>query len=136
MAKDFAVSALHSGMTQDERNVIMRQSQSGSTRILITTDGSLRGIDIQPASLVINYDLPSSLEEYIHRICHSRHFFPDRKGVAINFVTEDDMETTFHYIMKHYKTQIEELPMNIADMFFETRPGGCFGEIAFSATVA
>eukprot|EP00918_Siedleckia_nematoides_P044791 GHVU01097958.1.p5 GENE.GHVU01097958.1~~GHVU01097958.1.p5 ORF type:complete len:101 (+),score=16.67 GHVU01097958.1:1487-1789(+) len=99
-------------MTQDERNVIMRQFRSGSTRILITTD-LLAGIDVQQGSLVINYDLPSSLENYIHRIAHSGRF--GRKGVAINFVTEDDMER-LQSIEKHYNTQIEEMPMNIADM--------------------
>eukprot|EP00918_Siedleckia_nematoides_P044799 GHVU01097969.1.p2 GENE.GHVU01097969.1~~GHVU01097969.1.p2 ORF type:complete len:184 (+),score=18.06 GHVU01097969.1:934-1485(+) len=70
MAKDFTVSAMHGEMTQDERNVIMRQFRSGSTRILITTD-LLAGIDVQQGSLVINYDLPSSLENYIHRSVQS-----------------------------------------------------------------
>eukprot|EP00918_Siedleckia_nematoides_P044792 GHVU01097959.1.p2 GENE.GHVU01097959.1~~GHVU01097959.1.p2 ORF type:complete len:192 (+),score=32.16 GHVU01097959.1:709-1284(+) len=113
MAKDFTVSAMHGEMTQDERNVIMRQFRSGSTRVLITTDLLARGIDVQQVSLVINYDLPSSLENYIHRIGRSGRF--GRKGVAINFVTEDDMER-LQSIEKHYNTQIEEMPMNIADM--------------------
>lgn len=112
-AKDFTVSAMHGEMTQDERNVIMRQFRSGSTRVLITTDLLARGIDVQQVSLVINYDLPASQENYIHRIGRSGRF--GRKGVAINFVTEDDMER-LQSIEKHYNTQIEEMPMNIADM--------------------
>lgn len=54
-------------MTQTERELIMREFRSGSSRILITTDLLARGIDVQQVSLVINYDLPVNLENYIHR---------------------------------------------------------------------
>ena len=50
-----------------ERDVIMREFRSGSSRVLITTDLLARGIDVQQVSLVINYDLPSNRENYIHR---------------------------------------------------------------------
>lgn len=72
--RQFTVSALHSDMTQQERDVIMAEFRSGSSRVLITTDLLARGIDIQQVSLVINFDLPSNKENYIHRI-----------GVNINF---------------------------------------------------
>ena len=65
--KDFTVSAMHGDMDQKERDIIMRQFRSGSSRILITTDLLARGIDVQQVSLVINYDLPSNRESYIHR---------------------------------------------------------------------
>lgn len=51
-----------------ERETIMNEFRSGSSRILITTDLLARGIDVQQISLVINYDLPSNLENYIHRL--------------------------------------------------------------------
>lgn len=54
-------------MSQSERELIMREFRSGSSRILITTDLLARGIDVQQVSLVINYDLPVNLENYIHR---------------------------------------------------------------------
>jgi superfamily II DNA/RNA helicase len=54
-------------MSQKDREVIMHEFRSGSTRVLITTDLLARGIDVQQVSLVINYDLPGSLENYIHR---------------------------------------------------------------------
>lgn len=54
-------------MEQRERDVIMRQFRTGSSRVLITTDLLARGIDVQQVSLVINYDLPSNRENYIHR---------------------------------------------------------------------
>lgn len=57
----------HGDMEQRERDVIMRQFRTGSSRVLITTDLLARGIDVQQVSLVINYDLPSNRENYIHR---------------------------------------------------------------------
>ena len=66
----------------------MREFRSGSSRVLITTDLLARGIDVQQVSLVINYDLPTNRENYIHRIGRGGRF--GRKGVAINFVTDED----------------------------------------------
>lgn len=54
-------------MDQKERDVIMREFRSGSSRVLITTDLLARGIDVQSVSLVINYDLCGNREGYIHR---------------------------------------------------------------------
>ena len=65
--RDFTVSAMHGEMEQKERDVIMREFRSGSSRVLITTDLLARGIDVQQVSLVINYDLPNQRENYIHR---------------------------------------------------------------------
>eukprot|EP00951_Prasinocladus_malaysianus_P047586 scaffold651137_cov53-Prasinocladus_malaysianus.AAC.1 len=73
-------------MDQNTRDVIMREFRSGSSRVLITTDLLARGIDVQQVSLVINFDLPSEPENYLHRIGRSGRF--GRKGVAINFVTK------------------------------------------------
>lgn len=65
--KSFTVSAMHGDMDQRERDIIMKQFRTGSSRVLITTDLLARGIDVQQVSLVINYDLPSVRENYIHR---------------------------------------------------------------------
>nr|CAD7411171.1 unnamed protein product [Timema poppensis] len=111
--KDFTVSAMHGDMEQRERDVIMRQFRTGSSRVLITTDLLARGIDVQQVSLVINYDLPSNRENYIHRIGRGGRF--GRKGVAINFVTEDD-KRTLKDIEQFYNTQIDEMPLNVADL--------------------
>jgi translation initiation factor 4A len=54
-------------MDQKQRNTIMKEFRSGSSRILIATDLLARGIDVQQVSLVINYDLPTNRENYIHR---------------------------------------------------------------------
>jgi translation initiation factor 4A len=112
-AKDFTVSAMHGEMEMKEREVIMKEFRSGSSRVLITTDLLARGIDVQQVSLVINYDLPNNIENYLHRIGRSGRF--GRKGVAINFITEDDVRN-MRAIEQHYNTQIEEMPSNVADL--------------------
>jgi translation initiation factor 4A len=86
--REFTVSAMHGDMDQGQREVIMKEFRSGSSRVLIATDLLARGIDVQQVSLVINYDLPASKENYIHRIGRGGRF--GRKGVAINFVTAED----------------------------------------------
>merc|ERR1712126_557189 len=111
--RDFTVSAMHGDMDQKERDVIMREFRSGSSRVLTTTDLLARGIDVQQVSLVINYDLPTNRENYIHRIGRGGRF--GRKGVAINFVTDDD-KRALQDIEKFYNTQIDEMPMNVADL--------------------
>ena len=73
---------MHGEMPQKERDTIMGEFRAGDSRVLITTDVWARGLDVQQVSLVINYDLPSNRENYIHRIGRSGRF--GRKGVAVN----------------------------------------------------
>jgi translation initiation factor 4A len=111
--RDFTVSSMHGDMTSEERNGILKEFRSGSSRVLITTDLLARGIDVQQVSLVINYDLPHNKENYIHRIGRSGRF--GRKGVSINFVTDNDVNT-LREIEQFYNTKIEEMPMDVADL--------------------
>jgi ATP-dependent RNA helicase len=110
---NFTVSSMHGEMPQNERDEIMKAFRSGESRVLITTDIFARGIDIQQVSLVINYDLPNNRELYIHRIGRSGRF--GRKGVAINFVKNEDIRI-LRDIEQFYATQIDEMPMNVADL--------------------
>jgi Lhr-like helicase len=103
----------HGDMDQAQRDLIMKEFRSGSSRVLIATDLLARGIDVQQVSLVINYDLPANRENYIHRIGRGGRF--GRKGVAINFVTAEDVRM-MREIEQFYSTQIEEMPMNVADL--------------------
>jgi|Transcript_12298 ATP-dependent RNA helicase len=110
---NFTVSSMHGDMPQKERDAIMGEFRGGTTRVLITTDVWARGIDVQQVSLVINYDLPNNRENYIHRIGRSGRY--GRKGVAINFVKADDVRI-LRDIEQYYSTQIDEMPMNVADL--------------------
>ncbi|POI33683.1 hypothetical protein CIB84_002564 [Bambusicola thoracicus] len=82
-------------------------------RVLISTDVWARGLDVPQVSLIINYDLPNNRELYIHRIGRSGRY--GRKGVAINFVKNDDIRI-LRDIEQYYSTQIDEMPMNVADL--------------------
>lgn len=111
--RDFTVSCMHGDMDQRERDIIMREFRSGSSRVLITTDLLARGIDVQQVSLVINFDLPTNRENYIHRIGRSGRF--GRKGVSINFLTDGDVRY-LRDIEQFYNTEITEMPMNVVDL--------------------
>jgi len=111
--RDFTISTMHAELDQKERDLVMREFRSGSSRVLISTDLLARGIDVQQVSLVINFDLPQNMENYLHRIGRSGRF--GRKGVAISFVTNSDVRA-MKDIERFYHTQIEEMPMDIADL--------------------
>ena len=110
---NFTVSAMHGEMPQKERDAIMTGFRQGHSRVLITTDVWSRGIDVQQVSLVINYDLPFNRESYLHRIGRSGRF--GRKGVAINFVRDEDVKV-LRDIEQYYATQIDEMPMNVTEL--------------------
>lgn len=112
-SREFTVSSTHGDISQKERDIILNEFRTGSSRVLITTDLLARGIDVQQVSLVINYDLPRNLENYIHRIGRSGRF--GRKGVAINFVTQDDVRT-LRELEQFYNTSIEEMPAHVAEL--------------------
>lgn len=110
---NFTVSTMHGDMPQRERSALMAEFRAGETRVLITTDMWARGLDVPQVSLIINYDLPNNRELYIHRIGRSGRY--GRKGVAINFVKNDDIRI-LRDIEQYYSTQIDEMPMNVADL--------------------
>jgi len=112
-ARDFTVSSTHGDINQRERDVILSEFRTGSSRVLITTDLLARGIDVQQVSLVINYDLPRNQENYIHRIGRSGRF--GRKGIAINFVASEDVRL-LRELEAFYNTVVEEMPANVADL--------------------
>ena len=107
--KDYTISTIHSDMNSVERAQVLKDF-SANTRILISTDLLARGIDIQHISLVVNFDFPLSVENYVHRIGRSGRY--GRKGLAISFVTEDN----FPYIKnieQTLKIKIYEMPKNL-----------------------
>ncbi|KEG14537.1 ATP-dependent DEAD/H RNA helicase [Trypanosoma grayi] len=110
----FSVSSMHGDMPQAERDEIMCNFRDGKSRVLISTDLWSRGIDVEQVSLVLNYDLPFSREQYIHRIGRTGRM--GRKGLAISFVKHDELRL-LRDIEQFYATQIEELPANISDQF-------------------
>lgn len=102
-----AVCCIHSNMTTHERQTSLLAFRSGEYRVLISSNVTARGIDVQQVSFVINFDIPRCVHNYLHRIGRSGRW--GRKGMAINFVTREDISTMKH-IEKHYNSNIAELP--------------------------
>lgn len=109
-ADQFPVCQMHSGMDREERQQSYADFSSGKTRVLISSNVTARGIDVQQVSTVINFDVPRDVETYLHRIGRSGRW--GRKGMGINFVTRRDTHR-MREIERHYATTITELPADI-----------------------
>ena len=106
-AEGFPACPIHSGMSKQERDHSFKQFKSGNVRVLISSDVTARGIDVQQVSTVINFDVPRCVHTYLHRIGRSGRW--GRKGVGISFVTQRDIGA-MRDIEEHYSTAISEMP--------------------------
>jgi len=104
---EFPVCRIHSSMERPERESAFNDFRNGNSRVLISSNVTARGIDIQQVSVVINFDLTKDVHTYLHRIGRSGRW--GRKGVGINFITRRDV-TKLKEIEEHYSTQIKEMP--------------------------
>lgn len=101
----FQVCKIHGSLNKDERMEILNDFKNGGKNVLISSDLTARGIDIQQISLVINFDVPRDIHTYLHRIGRSGRW--GRKGTAINFICERDVGN-MRRIENYYKISIEE----------------------------
>ena len=109
-ADNFPVCQIHSNMEKDEREKNFRSFSTGNMRVLISSNVTARGIDVQQVSTVINFDIPKCIHTYLHRIGRSGRW--GRKGMGINFVTRRDSKY-MREIEQYYHTNIVELPETI-----------------------
>jgi superfamily II DNA/RNA helicase len=107
----FPVCRIHSNMDKTERDKAFNEFRNGVSRVLISSNVTARGIDIQQVSVVINFDLPKCVHTYLHRIGRSGRW--GRKGVGINFITRRDI-INIKRIEEHYSTQIMEMPSDLS----------------------
>ena len=89
-AKGHPAAALHGDMNQNQRNRAITNLRSGTVRLLVATDVAARGIDVSGITHVINFDLPKSAEDYVHRI--GRTGRAGAKGIAISFAAPDNFQ--------------------------------------------
>ena len=114
MRKDgFPVCYIHSSMDKTERDKTFQQFRTGSSRVLISSGITARGIDVQQVSVVINFDIMRDVHTYLHAIGRSGRY--GRKGLAINFVTKHDLEQ-MRKIERHYGISINELPKDLKNL--------------------
>ena len=107
---DFPVSCIHSNMDKQLREKSFNEFKLGKSRVLISSNITSRGIDIQQVGIVINFDLPKCVHNYLHRIGRSGRW--GRKGIGINFITRRDIDK-IKEIEEHYKSEIKELPSSV-----------------------
>jgi translation initiation factor 4A len=112
---NFPVCCIHSNMDRSERDIAFKDFKNGKSRVLISSNVTARGIDIQQVSIVINFDVPKDIHTYLHRIGRSGRW--GRKGVGINFITRRDYGK-IKDIEKYYACEIKEMPINLD--FLET----------------
>ncbi|WP_109830420.1 DEAD/DEAH box helicase [Reichenbachiella versicolor] len=87
---EIEADTIHSDRTQAERDQVMKDYRSGKTRVLIATDITARGIDVPNVDYVVNYDLPESSEQYVHRV--GRTGRGKQKGQAISFCSKEEQK--------------------------------------------
>jgi ATP-dependent RNA helicase RhlE len=98
---DIKCETIHGDKEQTDRLTVMKRFKSGEFKILIATDVSARGIDIPGVDFVVNYDLPETPENYVHRV--GRTGRADKKGIAVSFCSKDEkplLEEIEEYIGK------------------------------------
>ncbi|NUO01039.1 MAG: DEAD/DEAH box helicase [Saprospiraceae bacterium] len=102
------VADIHSDLEQEVREERMRNFRSGALRIVVATDVLARGIDVKGIDLVINYDVPSDGEDYVHRI--GRTARADASGVALTYVNRKDRRK-FDRIEQTIGMKVRRMPM-------------------------
>ena len=113
-ARGYKSEALHGGMTQYDRDKVMRRLRAGEAELLIATDVAARGLDVDRLTHVVNYDLPAAPEAYVHRI--GRVGRAGREGVAITLV-----EPREHHALRNierltrHKIEMAKVP-TVADL--------------------
>jgi len=107
---DFPVCCIHSNMDKVERENSFKEFKNGKSRVLISSNVTARGIDIQQVSIVINFDVPKDIHTYLHRIGRSGRW--GRKGVGINFITRRDIGK-IKEIEGYYACEIREMPIDL-----------------------
>lgn len=99
---------MHSDLSQQERDEVMFRFKSGKTDVLVATDIVARGIDIDDIQTVINYDVPSDAEDYVHRI--GRTARADRDGEGVTFISDSDIYR-FQMIEHFLGKEVEKTPL-------------------------
>ena len=107
---EFPVCCIHSNMDKSTRDAAFNEFRTGKSRVMVSTDVTARGIDVQQVSFVVNFDVSKSVHVYLHRIGRSGRW--GRKGVGINFITRRDV-AKLKEIEEHYTCQIDELPTDL-----------------------
>ncbi|OLY80587.1 putative ATP-dependent RNA helicase DDX23 [Smittium mucronatum] len=113
---------LHGGKSQEQREAALAKLKSGDADLLIATDVAGRGIDVKDVSLVINFDMAKSIEDYTHRI--GRTGRAGKQGTAITFLTNEDSDVFYDLRKMIEKSPISRCPMELIQHEASQAPPG------------
>ncbi|EOA80693.1 mRNA splicing protein prp28 [Exserohilum turcicum] len=125
----FSAATLHGSKTQEQREAALASLKSGQTSVLVATDLAGRGIDIQDVSLVINFNMPTSIESYTHRIGRTGRLGADKPGVAITFWGNEDADILYDLKQILMKSQISKVPEDLRKHEAAQQKGKKRGEV-------
>ncbi|THD28338.1 Eukaryotic initiation factor [Fasciola hepatica] len=122
----FTVAVVHGELDQSHREAVMERFRSGESRILVSSDVWARGIDVQNVGLVVNYDVPSSPSDYLHRIGRSGRF--GRRGLAVTLIAGSDDLRQLTNIARYYRIEIPPAPSSL-DLMIDKPPPAPSGTV-------
>jgi len=108
---NFPSMAIYGGLEQEERLDRYNKFKEYKSRILVSTDIFGRGVDFERVNIVINYDMPESADQYLHRVGRSGRF--GTKGLAVTFVSSQEDAQILEQVQSRFEVQITELPQEI-----------------------
>merc|ERR1719207_274956 len=108
---NFPSIAIHSGLDQEERIARYKQFKDFQKRIMVSTDLFGRGIDIERVNIVINYDMPTESDSYLHRVGRAGRF--GTKGLAISFISGDEDSEVLKKTQERFEVNISDMPAQI-----------------------
>lgn len=91
---------IHGDMTQDERNFVMQRMQQGTADVLVATDVAARGLDVKKIDLVVNFDIPRSGDDYVHRIGRTGRAESDGLAISLVDTTEWNLTSSIERYLK------------------------------------
>jgi len=120
----WSAMCIHGDKSQQERDWVLKEFRKGSTAILVATDVAARGLDVDDVKVVVNYDFPSGIEDYVHRI--GRTGRSEKKGTAFTFFTKSNFKQALDLvnILKEAKQEINPDLEDMASMSWGFGGGG------------
>ena len=111
LESNFPSICTHGGLAQSERLARYTSFKEGKSRILVATDIFARGVDFERVNIVINYDTPSTVEQYLHRVARAGRF--GTKGLALTFVSSKSDSVILEQVQTRFEVEVGELPAEI-----------------------
>ncbi|KAJ1655475.1 ATP-dependent RNA helicase dbp2 [Dispira simplex] len=129
----YSALAIHGDKGQSERDWTLRQFREGRSPIMVATDVASRGIDVKGIKYVINYEMPSNIEDYVHRI--GRTGRAGTTGTAITYFTEDDNKFAKKLIaiLKEANQEVDPKLMDMVKRSYPDHGGGRYGRSRYGS---